>query len=47
MNAPAQQQTEQEIPFESGALAIISKAEIDMQIATAHRFPRSVTRFRE
>ena len=38
---------EREVAFEAGALAIISKAEIDMQIATAHRFPRSVTRFRE
>lgn len=50
MNAPAPrvpQTLESEIPYESGALAVISKAEIDMQIATAHRFPRSLTKFRE
>lgn len=44
---PQPQTLEQEVAFEAGALAIISKAEIDMQIATAHRFPRSVTKFRE
>lgn len=33
-------------PTDAGVLAVISKAEIDMQIATAHRFPRSITKFR-
>jgi hypothetical protein len=33
--------------MDQGALAVISKAEIDMQIATAHRFPRSVSKFIE
>lgn len=28
-----------------GALAMLNKSEIDVQIATAHRFPRSVTKF--
>lgn len=28
-------------------IATMSKAEIDQQVATAHRYPRSVTRFRE
>lgn len=39
------QQIEKEVAFDPGALAVLSKAEIDMQIATAHRFPRSVTVF--
>lgn len=32
---------------EAGTVAMISKAEIDQQIATAHRFPRSIKRFRD
>lgn len=32
---------------DAGVLAVISKAEIDMQIATAHRFPRSLKGFRD
>lgn len=31
---------------ESGTLALLNKSEIDMQIATAHKYPRSITRFR-
>lgn len=31
---------------DSSALAIISRQEIDVQISTAHRFPRSITAFR-
>ena len=31
---------------ESGTAALISRSEIDMQIATAHKFPRSIKRFR-
>lgn len=34
-------------PSDAGSLAMLNKSEIDMQIATAHRFPRSVTRFIE
>jgi hypothetical protein len=33
--------------MDQGVLAVISKAEIDVQIATAHRFPRSVSKFCE
>lgn len=40
---------EREIPgaVDAGVLAVISKAEIDTQIATAHRFPRSLKGFRD
>ena len=41
-------QVEQEIPSmvaESGMIAVLNKSEIDQQIATAHRFPRSIKRF--
>ena len=31
---------------EAGALASLNKSEIDMQISTAHKFPRSVAQFR-
>jgi len=31
---------------DSGTLAILNKGEIDMQIATAHKYPRSITKFR-
>lgn len=31
---------------ESGTLALLNKGEIDMQIATAHKYPRSITKFR-
>jgi len=32
---------------EMGTVAILAKSEIDQQIATAHRYPRSIQRFRE
>ncbi len=32
---------------ESGTLALLNKGEIDMQIATAHKYPRSIKRFRD
>lgn len=32
---------------ESGTVALLNKSEIDMQIATAHKFPRSIKRFRD
>jgi hypothetical protein len=49
MNAPAAEVIERELPgnIDTGVLAVISKAEIDVQIATAHRFPRSVKAFRD
>lgn len=31
---------------ESGTLALLNKGEIDMQIATAHKYPRSIVQFR-
>lgn len=34
------------ITAESGTLALLNKSEIDMQIATAHKYPRSVVKFR-
>lgn len=47
MNA---QVVEREIPgmvAELGMVAMLNKSEIDQQIATAHRFPRSLKRFRD
>lgn len=35
------------ITAESGTVALLNKSEIDMQIATAHKYPRSVKKFRE
>lgn len=32
---------------ESGTVALINKSEIDMQVATAHKYPRSIKRFRD
>lgn len=32
---------------ESGTVALLNKSEIDMQIATAHKFPRSIKKFRD
>ena len=32
---------------ESGTVALLNKSEIDMQVATAHRYPRSIKRFRD
>ena len=31
---------------ESGTVALLNRSEIDMQVATAHKFPRSIKRFR-
>lgn len=31
---------------ESGTLSFLNRGEIDMQIATAHKYPRSVVKFR-
>jgi len=35
------------ITAEAGTVALLNKSEIDMQIATAHKFPRSIKRFRD
>lgn len=32
---------------ESGTVAMLNKSEIDMQVATAHKYPRSIKRFRD
>lgn len=40
-------EVEREMVVETGALAAITKGEIDVQIATAHRYPRSIKRFRD
>jgi hypothetical protein len=40
--------TESEVmTAESGTVALLNKSEIDMQIATAHKYPRSIKRFRD
>lgn len=46
MNA---QTVEREVPMaaETGMVALLNKSEIDQQIATAHKFPRSLKRFRD
>lgn len=37
----------QSMSVESGTVALLNKSEIDMQVATAHKFPRSIKRFRQ
>ncbi len=32
---------------EGGTVALLNRSEIDMQVATAHKFPRSIKRFRQ
>ena len=32
---------------ESGTVALLNRSEIDMQVATAHKYPRSIKRFRD
>lgn len=44
MNAPEDIQA---MSVESGTVALLNKSEIDMQIATAHKYPRSIKRFRD
>lgn len=36
-----------EMAVETGMVALLNKSEIDQQIATAHRFPRSLKKFRD
>jgi hypothetical protein len=37
----------QGMAVEAGMVAVLNKSEIDQQIATAHRYPRSIKRFRD
>ena len=46
MGEPARETEDEVITAESGTLAVITKAEIDMQIATARQYPRSIKKFR-
>lgn len=41
------QDTPEVLTAESGTVALLNKGEIDMQIATAHKYPRSIKRFRD
>ncbi|MFC6520097.1 hypothetical protein ACFQAT_10285 [Undibacterium arcticum] len=39
---------EQEVmTIESGTIALLNKSEIEQQVATAHKFPRSIKKFRD
>lgn len=44
-NTAAKTETNEVEIVQDAAISLITKAEIDMQIATAHAFPRSLTRF--
>lgn len=46
MNAQAQEVT-RELDGGSSMVSLLNRSEIDQQIATAHRFPRSIKRFRD
>lgn len=37
----------QSMSVDSGTVALLNKSEIDMQVATAHKYPRSIKRFRD
>ena len=41
------EQESQSMNVESGTLALLTKSEIDMQISTAKKYPRSIKRFRD
>lgn len=45
MNAQVEEREAISMVAEQGMVAILNKSEIDQQIATAHRFPRSIKRF--
>ncbi len=47
MNAPEEGREVAGMSVESGTVALLNKSEIDMQVATAHKYPRSVKRFRD
>lgn len=46
MSAQVEREVES-LEVEKGMVALLNKSEIDQQIATAHRFPRSLKRFRD
>src|SRR5574340_75108 len=46
MGEAARESEVEVITAESGTLAVITKAEIDMQIATTRQYPRSIKKFR-
>lgn len=45
MNAQVEEREVPSMIAEQGMVAILNKSEIDQQVATAHRFPRSIKRF--
>lgn len=47
MNDRFEGQEVQQMAVESGTVALLNKSEIDIQITTAHKFPRSIKRFRD
>lgn len=47
MNDEIEGREVQSMSVESGMVAVLNKSEIDQQIATAHRYPRSIKRFRD
>jgi len=47
MNAPEEGREIASMSVEGGTVALLNKSEIDQQVATAHRYPRSVKRFRD
>lgn len=47
MNAPTEGYEVQTMTAESGMVALLNKSEIDMQVSTAHKYPRSIKRFRD
>jgi hypothetical protein len=46
-DAPADVLEGREVAAENGMVALIASAEIDQQIATAHKYPRSISSFRK
>ena len=42
-----EENTREIMNVESGTIALLNKSEIDMQVATAHKYPRSVAQFRK
>lgn len=47
MNDTLEGKEVQAMVAESSTVALLNKSEIDMQVATAHKFPRSIKRFRD
>ena len=46
MNAPDEFEGRELMTAEAGTVALLNRGEIDMQIATAHKYPRSIAQFR-